>query len=152
MNDSQNPDLEWFYYVETVLSELCIGGNDIDISAVLKANSIGEYEKGINLEVFTTKLLALATGDHVTFHFKAYTFWPMLFVALFQTPSCFTYCDDQLTSLAAIMELAKMGRQGRLSTSREVRCRITYAPITKYHTVPWIVRYLGICLKDFTVN
>jgi hypothetical protein len=141
----------WAKYVDEVLSELPMGGDDnSEMMKLFRANRIGEYEPGIKPEDFKKILEGLETGEIIGFHFKGSAKWPMVFLAFFSTrKSCFEYIEDQLPSFEGVSHLALMGRPG---SSFWVKCRIRNVPICAGHNVDWIVRYLGVSLKEVTVE
>lgn len=141
----------WTQYVDEVLSTI---GNGVpenpEMINAYKEHGIAEYEPGINPEEFKKILEGLEVGDIIVFCFKRFSKWPMTFLALFSTrTSCFEYIADQLPSFEAINYMAMSNER---YSAYLIKCKIIDAPISKEHTVDWIVRYLGISLKDVTVK
>jgi len=144
--------LDWKRYVDSVRSKTSIGPEESqEILNALRDAGLGEWEPGVDLKILEKLLLGLKEDDVVTFHFKARCRWPIIFLALFATnTTCFEYLGNQPLTLKAINYMAMTG--GRVSSSFQVRCRVRRAPISLEHDIPWMVEFLGIYLKDFTVE
>ena len=139
----------WIEYVDKILLEL--GYDNDPILKLLKEKHLAEYEPGISPDEFKRILENLTVGDVIIFHFKRDAKWQMNFLALFSlNTSCFEYERNQLPSYEALNYMA-MG-SGRFGTLYKVRCKICSVPISEHHSIDWIVRYLGISLKDVTVK
>jgi hypothetical protein len=142
----------WTKYVDKVLSELPMGGvENKEMTKLCRENKVGEYEPGIKPDEFREIIEGLESGDVITFRFKGCSRWPMTFLALFSTKTtCFKYIKDQLPTYKAVNYWAMVGTGP--SSSWSIKCRIRSVPISKEHNMDWMTRYLGIFLKDVTVE
>ncbi len=143
---------EWLIYVDKILDEQEIGEREtVEIRQTYKEWGLGEYARGVDPEELKAIINNLEVGDLMTFRMKGSSRWAMNFLALFNTrKTCFQYVKDQLISWEHINRLAFLN--SRIWESFEVTCKVIDTPISKAHTVDWIVKYIGICVQKVTVS